>query len=48
VSDTLTVTVNAFTYTLAEGSTGSFFDTDILIANPKQRRGAGHHHVSQG
>ena len=34
VSDTLTVTVNAFTYTLAEGSTGRFFDTDILIANP--------------
>lgn len=34
VSDTLTVNVNAFTYTLAEGSTGSFFDTDILIANP--------------
>jgi Ca2+-binding RTX toxin-like protein len=34
VSDTLTVTVSAFTYSMAEGATGSFFDTDILIANP--------------
>ena len=30
----LTVTVDAFTYTMAEGATGSFFDTDILLANP--------------
>jgi hypothetical protein len=34
ISDTLTVTVNAFTYSMAEGATGNFFDTDILIANP--------------
>jgi hypothetical protein len=26
--------VSAFTYTLAEGATGAFFDTDILLANP--------------
>jgi hypothetical protein len=32
--DTLTVTVNVLTYTMAEGATGTFFDTDILIANP--------------
>jgi Ca2+-binding RTX toxin-like protein len=32
--DTLTVTVDALTYTMAEGATGTFFDTDILIANP--------------
>jgi hypothetical protein len=30
----LTVTVDAFSYTMAEGATGGFFDTDILIANP--------------
>jgi Ca2+-binding RTX toxin-like protein len=34
VADVLTVTVSAFTYTLAEGATGAFFDTDILLANP--------------
>jgi hypothetical protein len=33
-SDTLTVTVGALTYFLAEGATGSFFDFDVLIANP--------------
>jgi hypothetical protein len=33
-SDILTVTVDDLVYTLAEGATGSFFDTDILIANP--------------
>ena len=33
-SDTLTVTVDAFTYLLAEGATGTFFDLDVLIANP--------------
>ena len=33
-SDILTVTVDDLIYTLAEGATGSFFDTDILIANP--------------
>jgi hypothetical protein len=33
-SDVLRVTVNALTYTMVEGATGSFFDTDILIANP--------------
>jgi hypothetical protein len=32
--DTLRVTVDALTYTMAEGSTGAFFDTDILLANP--------------
>jgi Ca2+-binding RTX toxin-like protein len=32
--DTLTVTVDVFSYTMAEGATGGFFDTDILIANP--------------
>ena len=29
-----TQTAPALTYFLAEGATGSFFDTDILIANP--------------
>ena len=33
-TDTLTVTVTVFTYTLAEGATGTFFDLDILVANP--------------
>ena len=33
-TDTLTVTVTQLTYILAEGSTGSFFDLDVLIANP--------------
>jgi Ca2+-binding RTX toxin-like protein len=33
-SDILTVTVDELIYTLAEGATGTFFDTDILIANP--------------
>jgi hypothetical protein len=32
--DVVNVTVNALTYTMAEGATGTFFDTDILIANP--------------
>jgi Ca2+-binding RTX toxin-like protein len=32
--DTLTVSVNTLTYTMAEGATGNFFDTDILLANP--------------
>ena len=32
--DTITVTVDALTYSLAEGATGSFFDLDVLIANP--------------
>jgi heme/copper-type cytochrome/quinol oxidase subunit 2 len=34
IRDTVTVNVTAFTYTMAEGATGSFFDTDILLANP--------------
>jgi Ca2+-binding RTX toxin-like protein len=34
VSDTIAVTVTVFTYTLAEGATGSFFDLDVLVANP--------------
>jgi Ca2+-binding RTX toxin-like protein len=33
-TDILEVTVNAFSYTMAEGATGGFFDTDILLANP--------------
>jgi Ca2+-binding RTX toxin-like protein len=33
-SDIVTVTVDALSYTMAEGATGGFFDTDILIANP--------------
>ncbi len=33
-TDTLTVTVTQLSYFLAEGSTGSFFDLDVLIANP--------------
>lgn len=33
-SDTITVTVTSLTYYLAEGATGSFFDTDLLLANP--------------
>ena len=32
--DTLTVTLNSLLYTLAEGATGTFFDTDVLLANP--------------
>lgn len=34
LSDTLTVTLNELTYHLPEGSTGTFFTTDVLIANP--------------
>jgi hypothetical protein len=30
----LTVTVKSLLYTLAEGATGGFFDTDVLLANP--------------
>lgn len=30
----LTVTVNELLYSLAEGATGTFFETDILLANP--------------
>ena len=33
-SDTLTVNVTTLSYFLSEGATGSFFDLDILIANP--------------
>ena len=36
-SDTLTVTVGQLTYILAEGATGSFFDLDVLVANPTTR-----------
>jgi len=32
--DQITVTVSTLTYSLAEGATGSFFDLDVLIANP--------------
>jgi len=31
---TLTITVNELQYSLAEGATGTFFETDILLANP--------------
>jgi Ca2+-binding RTX toxin-like protein len=33
-SDQITVTVNELSYSLAEGATGSFFDLDVLLANP--------------
>jgi subtilisin-like proprotein convertase family protein len=33
-SFTNTVNVNEFTYSLAEGATGSFFDTELTFANP--------------
>jgi hypothetical protein len=33
-TDQITVTVDAISYTLAEGATGAFFDLDVLIANP--------------
>ena len=33
-TDTLAVDVSTFSYSLAEGATGSFFDLDVLIANP--------------
>jgi hypothetical protein len=32
--DTLRITVNEFTYQLAEGATGAFFDEDITLTNP--------------
>ena len=28
------ITANEFTYTLAEGATGAFFDLDVTVANP--------------
>jgi autotransporter-associated beta strand protein/YVTN family beta-propeller protein len=34
VTTSFTLTVSEGTYYLAEGATGSFFDTDILLANP--------------
>jgi hypothetical protein len=34
VSDTVTIVRDALTYLLPEGSTGGFFTTDVLIANP--------------
>jgi hypothetical protein len=33
-ADTIVVTVNDLSYFLAEGATGSFFDLDLLLANP--------------
>jgi Ca2+-binding RTX toxin-like protein len=33
-TDAITVTVSTLTYYLAEGASGSFFDLDILVANP--------------
>jgi hypothetical protein len=33
-SDSATINVNEFAYFLSEGATGSFFDLDILVANP--------------
>jgi hypothetical protein len=35
-SDTITVTLSYFSYYLAEGATGGFFDYDLLLANPSQ------------
>jgi hypothetical protein len=34
ITDTITVTRGAMSYLLPEGSTGGFFSTDVLIANP--------------
>jgi hypothetical protein len=34
VTTSFTVTVTSFSYYLAEGATGDFFDLDVLIANP--------------
>jgi hypothetical protein len=34
LTDVLTVTLAGLSYQLAEGATGSFFSTDILVANP--------------
>lgn len=34
LTDTLSVSLDTLTYMLPEGSTGSFFSTDVLIANP--------------
>jgi Domain of unknown function (DUF4394)/Calx-beta domain len=34
--DTIVVTVNDLSYFLAEGATGTFFDLDLLLANPNQ------------
>ncbi len=34
ITDTLTVSLDSLTYLLPEGATGSFFTTDLLIANP--------------
>ena len=47
-STTFTLTVTERTYYLAEGATGPFFDTDILIANPNAHRGADRDHVPEG
>ena len=33
-TDTIVVTVNDLSYYLAEGATGTFFDLDLLLANP--------------
>jgi hypothetical protein len=33
-TDTIVVTVNDLSYFLAEGATGTFFDLDLLLANP--------------
>ena len=35
-------------YLLSEGATGSFFDTDVLIANPQSRGRARAHHLHDG
>jgi subtilisin-like proprotein convertase family protein len=34
LTTSFTTTVNEFTYSFAEGATGSFFDTDITLGNP--------------
>jgi subtilisin-like proprotein convertase family protein len=40
ISQARTITVDEFTYSLAEGATGSFFDLDVTIANPAGGGGA--------
>ena len=46
--DTLIVTRGAFASLLAEGATGSFFDLDILLANPEAAPRRRATHVPQG
>ena len=47
-TDTLTVTVTQLTYLLAEGSTGAFFDLDVLDRQPERAGGADRRDLPQG